>query len=147
MRANLFYPALFSGVLMITGLVTGNVEAEPNQVTFPSIEQLTHYTTVERGNTVEHMLTSKEALAAIKAGSPIPTGTHLVLQDFQSGELYRYLVAQKLESDPASWQYQWFWPNGSVKADERPEQCYACHRSREAQQFMFTHDAAVEFDG
>lgn len=127
------------------GLTAWQAEAGPNDVVFPAIDQLTHYTTVTRGSTVEHMLATPEALAALTAGEPIPTGSHLVLQDFQSGDLYRYLIAQKLGDAPGDWQYQWFWPDGAIKADERPEQCYSCHRSREGSQFMFTHDAAVSF--
>ena len=69
--------------------------AETNAVTFPPLEQLEHYTTVRRGVTREHMLTSRAALDAIKAGQPVPTGTHVVLVDYQSDVLHRYLVAQK----------------------------------------------------
>lgn len=127
------------------GLAIWQAEAEQNGVTFPEIDALTHYTTVERGVTVEHMLMTPEALAAIKAGTPVPTGTHVVLQDFQSGDLYRYLIAQKLGDGAGDWGYQWYWPDGTIKADERTAQCYACHRSREADQFMFTHIGALGF--
>lgn len=142
-----FRSIVFGVALLGMGLAGWQADADQNDVTFPQIDQLTHYTTVERGVTVEHMLTTPEALSAIKAGTPVPVGTHVVLQDFQSGELYRYLVAQKLGAGSADWQYQWFWPDGAIKADERPDQCYSCHRSRESDQFMFTHDGAVGFDG
>ena len=137
----------FAGVLLAIGLAAWQAEAEQNDVTFPPIDELTRYTTVERGVTVEHMLTTDEALAAIKAGSPVPVGTQIVLQDFQSGELERFLVAQKMGEGVADWQYQWFWPDGSLNAEIRTDQCYSCHRSREADQFMFTHDGAVSFGG
>jgi hypothetical protein len=68
------------------------VRAETNAVTFPPLEQLEHYTTVRRGVTREHMLTSRAALDAIKAGQLVPTGTHVVLVDYQSDVLHRYLV-------------------------------------------------------
>ena len=55
--------------------------AETNTVTFPPLDKLEHYTTVRRGVTREHMLTSRAALDAIKAGLPVPTGTHVVLVD------------------------------------------------------------------
>lgn len=121
--------------------------ADQNKVVFPPIDDLTDYTTVERGITVEHMLTSGEALAALKAGKPVPTGTQVVLVDYQRGVLTRYLVAQKVGDGSDEWEYQWFWPNKTIKADERVDQCYACHRSREGNQFMFTHDDAVGFGG
>jgi hypothetical protein len=120
--------------------------AETNAVTFPPLEQLEHYTTVRRGITREHMLTSRAALDAIKAGQPVPTGTHVVLVDYQSDVLHRYLVAQKTGGDIDEWQYQWFWPDHSVKADENTAQCYACHqRSRRDRQFMFTFSDALSF--
>jgi hypothetical protein len=133
--------------LVCAGTAAWQVDAEQNDVTFPPIAELTHYTTVERGSTVEHMLTTPEALASLKAGEQVPTGTHLVLQDFQNGELFRFLVSQKLGDGPSDWGYQWFWPDGTIKEDERTDQCFSCHRSREAQQFMFTHDGAMNFGG
>jgi len=110
-------------------------DAEQNSVVFPVIEELTHYTTVERGITVEHMLTTPEALVAIKASTEVPTGTPVVLQDFQSWVLARYLVAQKLGEGAQNWEYQWFWPDGTIKADERTDRCYSCHLSRASQQW------------
>jgi hypothetical protein len=91
------------------------------------------------------MLTSRAALDAIQAGQPIPTGTHVVLVDFQSDVLHRYLVSQKTGEGVGDWQYQWFWPDRSIKADENTAQCYSCHRSREDRQFMFTFTDARSF--
>jgi hypothetical protein len=122
--------------------------AEANQVTFPPLDKLTHYTTVRRGITREHMLTSQAALAAIKAGDNVPIGTHVVLVDYQSDVLTRYLVAQKIGDGVDDWQYQWFWPDQTIKADENIAQCYSCHqRSRGDRQFMFTFSDALSFDG
>lgn len=137
----------FAAALAGAGFFAIQADAEQNGVTFPVIEELTHYTTVERGITVEHMLTTQEALSAIKAGIEVPTGTPVVLRDFQDGVLTRYLIAQKLGADPQNWEYQWFWPDGTIKADERLDRCYSCHLSRESQQFMFTHEDAVNFGG
>ncbi|MGF9566938.1 hypothetical protein AAIH70_25880 [Neorhizobium sp. BT27B] len=120
--------------------------AASNSVTFPPLDQLEHYTTVRRGITREHMLTSPEALAALKAGQPVPTGTHMVLVDFQSDVLTRYLVGQKIGDDADQWEYQWFWPDQTVKADENVARCYSCHRSKQSEQFMFTFDGAISDD-
>lgn len=120
--------------------------AAPNAVTFPPLDELKHYTTVRRGVTREHMLTSAAALAALKAGEPVPTGTHMVLVDYQSDVLTRYLVAQKIGAGADQWEYQWFWPDRTVKADENVAQCYACHRSRRAEQFLFTLSRALVDD-
>ena len=100
-----------------------------------------------RSVTREHMLTNRTALDAIKAGQSVPTGTHVVLVDYQSDVLERYLVAQKTGDGIDDWQYQWFRPDGSVKADENVERCYSCHqRSRQDRQFMFTYSDAGEFE-
>lgn len=120
--------------------------AAENAVTFPPLEQLEHYTTVRRGITREHMLTSREALDALRAGQPVPTGTHMVLVDYQNDVLARYLVGQKIGAGEDEWQYQWFHPDRSVKADENVARCYSCHQSRQDQQFMFTHDGALSDD-
>ena len=119
--------------------------AAANAVTFPDIEKLVHYTTVERGQTIEHMLTTREALDAIQSGQPLPVGTHVVLQDFQSGKLYRYLVVQRMGTKADDYQLQWFWPDGTIKADENTAQCYSCHQSRQDRQFMFTFSDALSF--
>jgi|GEM_PF-4395772 hypothetical protein len=120
--------------------------AASNSVTFPPLEQLEHYTTVRRGITREHMLTNPAALAALKAGQPVPTGTHMVLVDYQSDVLTRYLVAQKIGAGADQWEYQWFWPDRTVKADENVARCYSCHRSRQSEQFMFTMSGAMSDD-
>ena len=70
----------------------------------------------------------------------------MVLVDYQSDVLTRYLVSQKIGAGDDEWQYQWFWPDQSVKADENVARCYSCHQSRQDQQFMFTHDGAISDD-
>lgn len=146
--------ALIAGVIVLAGGYLLSPEgtgptpafAEANGVTFPPLDQLEHYTTVRRGVTREHMLTSQAALEAIKAGQQVPTGTHVVLVDYQSDVLTRYLVAQKMDEGIDEWQYQWFWPDQSIKTDENIAQCYSCHqRSRRDRQFMFTFSDALSF--
>ncbi|KQY12490.1 hypothetical protein ASE23_28090 [Rhizobium sp. Root73] len=129
-----------------TELSPTKARAASNSVTFPPLDQLEHYTTVRRGITREHMLTSPEALAALKAGQPVPTGTHMVLVDFQSDVLTRYLVGQKIGDGTDQWEYQWFWPDQTVKADENVARCYSCHRSKQSEHFMFTFDGAISDD-
>jgi hypothetical protein len=138
---------VLTGFLFVeTDLAPTPALAAPNSVTFPPLEQLEHYTTVRRGITREHMLTSREALAALKAGTPVPTGTHMVLVDYQSDVLTRYLVGQKIGDGADQWEYQWFWPDRTVKADENVARCYSCHRSKQSEQFMFTFDGAISDD-
>jgi hypothetical protein len=132
--------------LVETELSPTTARAAPNSVTFPPVDKLEHYTTVRRGITREHMLTSPQALAALKAGQPVPTGTHMVLVDYQSDVLTRYLVGQKIGDGADQWEYQWFWPDRTIKADENVARCYSCHRSKQSEQFMFTFDGAISDD-
>ena len=141
------FAVVFAGnFLSETELIPTEALAAANSVTFPPLERLQHFTTVRRGITREHMLTSPQALAALKAGKPVPTGTHMVLVDYQSDVLTRYLVGQKVGDGAEDWEYQWFWPDQTIKADENVARCYSCHRSRQSEQFMFTFDGAISDD-
>ena len=123
--------------------------AEPNRVEFPkNIDSLIHYTTVNRGDITEHMLTSKEALDAIEQGQEMPNGTQVILADYRDNEIYRYFVMQKGANwgddyqtyrQTADWQFQWYWPDGSINMSENTERCQSCHQSRENANYMFTY--------
>lgn len=76
-------------------LVGWQVDAEPNRTTLPELAGLVHYTTVRRGNVTEHIMTTNEAIEAVKNGQPVPAGTHFVLVDYRDGEIYRTFVMEK----------------------------------------------------
>ncbi|MBX9451550.1 MAG: cytochrome P460 family protein [Mesorhizobium sp.] len=139
--------ALVGGYLMLPeGSGPAPAMAQVGTVTFPELEALVHYTTVRRGVTREHMLTSQAALDAIQAGQPVPTGTHVVLVDYQSDVLARYLVSEKTGDGPDDWAYQAFTPEQTIKTDdESPARCYSCHQSRQDRQYMFTFNDARSF--
>lgn len=130
--------------------------AEPNRVAFPdNLDALEHYTTVTRGEVTEFIYTSRTALDAIRAGEPVPMGTQVILQDWRDGEVYRLFVMQNgagwgdeyaAATRAGDWQFQWYWPDGSINMDENTERCRACHQSRERRGFMFTHDDARSFE-
>lgn len=120
--------------------------AQVETVTFPDLEKLVHYTTVRRGVTREHMLTNQTALDAIQAGRPVPVGTHVVLVDYQSDVLTRYLISEKTGEGPDDWAYQPFNIDRSLRTvDESPARCYSCHQTRQDRQFMFTFSDARSF--
>jgi len=147
-------------VALIFGAVTlvgWQVSAEPNRVTFPeNLDQLVHYTTVKRGNVTEHMLTSREAIAAVKDGKQVPSGTHFVLIDYRDDKLYRYFVMQKgdgWDSDyddrrrTGNWQFQWFWPDRIVNLNENTARCQSCHRSQAGSEYLYTGYRIPRFSG
>ncbi|ABL71319.1 cytochrome P460 family protein [Paracoccus denitrificans] len=130
--------------------------AEETRVTFPDLDALIHYTTVTRGNVVEHMLTTQEAIDAVQAGQPIPAGTHVVLVDYRDGsdEVYRYLVMQKGEGwgddfderrRTGDWQFQFYWGDRSINMDENTARCQRCHQSRASSDYMYTYNDLRRF--
>ena len=130
--------------------------AEPNRVSFPqNLDELEHYTTVRRGNVTEFIYTSAEAIAAIQAGEALPFGTQVILQDWRDGEVHRLFVMEKGEGwgeDYAErdrtedWQFQWYWPDGSINTEENTQRCRSCHMSREDRSFMFTYNDARRYE-
>ena len=149
--------ATLSASLALSGLLVFSAIAEPNRVRFPdseTIDALTHYSTVTRGDVTEYMYTSREALDALHAGKELPDGTQVILQDWREGSVYRLFVMEKGEgfgsdyderSRTDDWQFQWFWPDGSINMDENTERCRSCHMSRQDRQYMFTYSDARQF--
>jgi hypothetical protein len=148
--------AVAAAILVFACLVGQHADAESNRVTFPeNIDELEHYTTVTRGNVTEHMLTSREAIEAAQRGEPMPEGTHVVLVDYREGEVFRYFVMQKgpgwgadYDEDrrTGDWQFQWFHPDRTIKADENTARCQSCHGRRADNEFMFTFNDLMAFE-
>jgi hypothetical protein len=150
-------PTLLAATAAGASLVTGwQVHAETNRVKFPELEQLVHYTTVKRGNVTEHILTTREAMDAVKSGQPIPNGTHFVLADHRDGKIYRYFVMEKGDGFGAdyddrrrtdNWQFQWFWPDKSINMSENTARCQSCHRSQAGSEYLYTGYRIPRFNG
>ena len=145
--------ALSAGAALLGGW---QVHAETNRVKFPELDQLVHYTTVKRGNVTEHILTTREAMEAVKSGQPIPDGTHFVLADHRDGKIYRYFVMEKGDGfgadyddrrRTANWQFQWFWPDKTVNMSENTNRCQSCHRSQASSEYLYTGYRIPRFNG
>lgn len=137
-------------------LIGWQVHAETNRVRFPDLDRLVHYATVKRGNVTEHIMTTPEAIEAVKGGQPVPAGTHFVLVDHRDGELYRYFVMEKGGKWGADydenrrtddWQFQWFWPDKSVNMNENTARCQSCHRSQADSEYLYTGYRIPRFSG
>lgn len=149
---------VFAPVLLGAGFVAVEavqVRAEANRVQFPDLEALVHYTTVRRGEVTEHIMTTPEAIEAVKQRQPIANGTHFVLVDYRDDEVFRYFVMQKEagwgEDYPngrtGDWQFQWFLPDRSVNLSENTARCQACHANQSSTDFLFTANRIPRFDG
>jgi len=145
--------AVAAGAALLAGW---QVHAETNRVKFPELDQLVHYTTVKRGNVTEHILTTREAMEAVRNGQPIPDGTHFVLADHRDGNIYRYFVMEKGDGfgtdyddrrRTANWQFQWFWPDQSVNMSENTNRCQSCHRSQASSEYLYTGYRIPRFNG
>jgi hypothetical protein len=146
--------ALVAGAAVL--LVGWQAEAEPNRTTFPNLDNLVHYTTVTRGEVTEHMLTSREAIEAVKRGEPVPDNTHVVLVDYRDGKVFRYFVMEKGEGwgqdfderrRTGDWQFQWFQPDKkSINMAENTARCQSCHTSRSDRDFLYTYNEMRRFE-
>jgi hypothetical protein len=143
--------AVACGVVMIGW----QVDAEPTKATMPDISKLVHYTTVTRGEVTEHIMTTREAIEAVKAGKPAPDGTHFALVDYRDGKVFRYFIMEKGagwgdEYDEnrrtGDWQFQWFKPDGTINAAENTARCQACHSSRADREFLYTFNDIRRFE-
>lgn len=153
---SLFQGAAFLA-LAITLFIGCQVHAETNRTTFPvNIDELVHYATVRRGEVTEHLMTTQAGIDAVKAGQPMPSGTHVVLVDYRDGEVFRYFVMEKGEGWGADyperrrtgdWQFQWFKPDMTVNLAENTARCQSCHMSRGDQEFLFSHRNIEAFNG
>lgn len=153
-KTRLSLVALAFSTVAVMGI---EVHAETNRVRFPeNLDDLVHYTTVRRGDVTEHIMTTREAIDAVKQGQQIPDGTHLVLVDYREGKVHRYFVMQKGEGwgndydegrRTEDWQFQWFWADRSINMDENTARCQSCHSSRSDENYLYTFDALSAFDG
>lgn len=147
--------ALGALALLAAALRSGTAGAEANRVTFPSnLDKLVHYTTVKRGNVTEHLLTSQEAIDAIKLGKAMPSGTHVVLVDYRDSKVFRYFVMEKRDGWGADfdaarrtgdWQFQAFKPDKTLNLSENSARCQSCHQGREDKQHLFTFNDLQAF--
>lgn len=149
---------LLLGILFLgaTSLAVLQADAETNRVQLPELDGLVHYTTVRRGDVTEHIMTTPEAMEAIKKGQPVPFGTHFVLVDYRDGKVYRYFVMENGKDwgkdyatgrQTADWQFQWFWADKSINMKENTARCQSCHTSRSNDQYLYTLDQLRAFDG
>jgi len=149
---SLAFALVASAPVALMGL---QAEAEPNRTTMPDISKLVHYTTVTRGEVTEHIMTTPDAIAAVKAGQPVPEGTHFVLVDYRDDKVFRYFVMEKGENWGADydedrrtgdWQFQWFKPDGSINMAENTARCQSCHTSRADRDFLYTYNELRRFE-
>lgn len=145
--------AVLAGLTVM--LVGWHADAEPNRTTIPDIDKLIHYTTVTRGEVTEHLMTTPEAIEAVKSGQPVPAGSHVVLVDYRDGKVFRYFVMEKgldwgadydEQRRTGDWQFQWFKPDKTINMAENTARCQSCHRSRADRDFLYSFNEMRRFE-
>jgi hypothetical protein len=161
---------ILSALALIGAGLTLVAQAGGDNVKFPeSYAKGVLYTTVDRPDNKQYreLFSTPEAIEALKAGKPIPSGTVLTLVQYKAvlnaagepekdangrfikGDLIGYTVMEKRtgwggeypdDVRNGEWEYQAF------KADKTPNDkanlkaCFTCHRPLDKQDFVFSFD-------
>ena len=155
--------------LVAIGL-TATVRAGGDKVVFPeNYAKGVLYTTVDRADNKQYreLYSTPEAIAALKAGKAIPSGTVLTLvmhkaqldasgnpeKDangrFIKGDLIGYTVMEKRDGwgteygddiRNGEWEYQAFKADKSVNDKAVLKNCFTCHKPYDKQDFVFSYD-------
>ena len=151
--------------------LTVAVHAGGEKVTFPeNFAKGVLYTTVDRQDNKQYreLYATPEAIAAVKAGQPIPSGSVLTLVQhkakldangnperdangrFIKGELVGYTVMEKRagwgseypdELRNGEWEYQAFKADKTVNDKANLKNCFTCHKPLDKQDFVFSFEA------
>ncbi len=150
--------------------LTVAVRAGGDKVAFPdNYAKGVLYTTVDRPDNKQYreLYSTPEAIAALKAGQPIPSGTVLTLVQFKAvlnaagepekdangrfmkGDLIGYTVMEKRAGWGAEyaddirngeWEYQAFKADKTVNDKAVLKNCFTCHKPLDKQDFVFSFD-------
>lgn len=151
--------------------LTAGARAGGDNVKFPeNYAKGVLYTTVDRADNKQYreLYSTPEAIAALKAGKAMPSGTVLTLVQYKAkldasgapekdangrfikGELIAYAVMEKRDGWGAEygndirngdWEYQAFKADKSVNDKAVLKNCFTCHKPLDKQDFVFSFEA------
>jgi hypothetical protein len=147
------------------------VRAGGDKVAFPAdYAKGVLYTTVDRPDNKQfrELYAPREAIEAVKAGKPIPSGTVLTMLNFKAklgadgnpvkdangrfiktDELVGYAVMEKRSGwgseypddiRNGEWEYQAFTPAKAVNDKANLKACFTCHKPLDKQDYVFSFD-------
>jgi hypothetical protein len=162
---------VLSAAALAAVALTATVRAGGDKVVFPeNYAKGVLYTTVDRADNKQYreLYSTPEAIAALKAGKPIPSGTVLTLVQYKAqldaagnpekdangrfikGELVAYTVMEKRDGwgteygddlRNGEWEYQAFKADKTVNDKAKLANCFTCHKPLDKQDFVFSFEA------
>jgi hypothetical protein len=151
--------------------LTVAVRAGGDKVAFPqNYAQGVLYATVDRADNKQYreLYASKEAIDAVKAGQPIPSGTVLTMVNYKAklnaaGEPEKDANGRFIKTDEIAgiavmekrtgwgteygddirngeWEYQAFKADKTVNDKANLNNCFTCHKPYDKQDFVFSFD-------
>lgn len=160
---------LLGGVAMTS--VSAREPTTGDKIVFPeNYAKGVLYTTVDRADNKQYreLYATPEAIDAVKAGQPIPSGTVLTLVQFKAkldaagnpeknadgrfikGDLAGYVVMEKRsgwgsehapEIRNGEWEYQAFTADKAVNDKAVLKNCFMCHKPLDKQDYIFSFEA------
>src|SRR6476661_2517274 len=119
--------------------LTVGVRAGGEKVAFPeTYGKGVLYTTVDRADNKQYreLYATPEAIAAVKAGQPMPSGSVLTLMEKRTGWGSEY--PDELRN--GEWEYQAFKADKTVNDKANLKNCFTCHKPLDKQDFVFSFD-------
>jgi plastocyanin len=168
MRKRTLVGAAVVGLAGILILVADRGSAGPDKIKFPADHRKgVLYQTVDRHDIKQYreLYATPEAVAAVRAGKPIPSGTVLTLLQYKAkldaqgnplkdasgrfvkGDFVAYTVMEKrtgwgAEYPPdlrnGEWEYAVFTPDGKLNDKANYKACFECHKPHEQQDFVIS---------
>jgi hypothetical protein len=162
---------VLSAAALAAVALTATVRAGGDKVVFPeNYAKGVLYTTVDRADNKQYreLYSTPEAIVALKAGKPIPSGTVLTLVQYKAqldaagnpekdangrfikGELVAYTVMEKRDGwgteygddlRNGEWEYQAFKADKTVNDKAKLANCFTCHKPLDKQDFVFSFEA------
>ena len=162
----MWFAALLAAAVLAVGARAGG-----ENVKFPeNYAKGVLYTTVDRADNKQYreLYSTPEAIAAVKAGQLIPSGTVLTLVQYKAkldasgnpekdangrfikGDLVAYTVMEKRtgwgkeyadDIRNGEWEYQAFKADKTVNDKAKLSNCFTCHKPYDKQDFVFSFEA------
>ena len=167
------FVASLAAVAVVGTLYVVPSTAGPEKIAFPAqYKDHVLYTTVDRYDNKQYreLWGTADAVAAMKAGKPLPSGSVLTLVQFKAqvdagglpvkgpdgrfvkGDLVAYTVMEKrtgwgteypAEWRNGEWEYAAFGPDGKLNEKANYKACFECHKPHEKTDYVISHTKLV----